>query len=139
MSTEIWVNLEFQKRRCRGNEVVTIKVFVTAEQLEWNISRFVAHMIAEHQDELSVLWKKNLKIDGEEQLAKRLCLWYNKPEKAGGGCTVHLIEQTRSTKEVILFAHLMSENVTVHIGLNTKSHLFNDWTLHPIPRIQKKK
>lgn len=136
--TDVRFNLAFQKTRCRGNEHVIINVLPTDEQLEWNIGRFVSRMIVENEEKLSVLWKKNLKIDGEEQLTKRIHLSHHRPEKTGGH-TIHFIENSELTKSVILFAFLMSENVTVHVGLGDKSHLFNDRTLHPISRIGKKK
>lgn len=138
MTNQIRLNLAFQKTRLRGAETIIINVPVPDEQLEWPIARFVAHSIVENQDELSILWKKNLKTDGEAQLAKRLCLSYMKPEKDGSH-TVHLVKGAEETKKTILFACLMSENVTVHVGLAAKSHLFNDPTLRPIPRINKKK
>lgn len=128
------MDLYFQKwRDCRKKEdkYVMINVPISEAQRRWNICRFIAHIIAENIDELSLVWRRSFKIDGEETIAKRLCIYYHKK-----GALIPVFDD-RNVEDVI--QTLQDGKWQVQISLHFKDYRLHDPALHPISPIKKKK
>lgn len=127
------IKLSLQKSQKHYGEIIPIEVDVPDKWMKWVIRRFVARVIVQNIDNLSVLWKRNLKQDGEEILRCRLLCLYQHVQHKGEGYTSYRIENIPHETKV---SELRSD-IPIEVNILPRSHLCSNPKLRPIPRIKK--